>query len=73
VRDSHFDRTLNGVNWDAVNDELRPKAVAARTVGELRALIRDMLGLGRASRCERDAGLRRASGRARSPGHRSRS
>jgi carboxyl-terminal processing protease len=44
VRDSHFDRTLNGVNWDAVNEELRPKAVAARTVGELRAVIRDMLG-----------------------------
>ena len=44
VRDSHFDRTLNGVNWDAVNAELRPRAVAARTVGELRAVIRDMLG-----------------------------
>jgi len=44
VRDSHFDRTLNGVNWDAVNEVLRPKAVAARTVGELRAVIRDMLG-----------------------------
>jgi carboxyl-terminal processing protease len=44
VRDSHFDKTLNGVNWDAVSAELRPKAVAARTVGELRAVIRDMLG-----------------------------
>jgi carboxyl-terminal processing protease len=44
VRDSHFDKTFNGVNWDAVNAELRPKAVAARTVGELRAVIRDMLG-----------------------------
>ena len=44
VRDSHFDKTLNGVNWDAVNTELRPRAAAARTVGELRAVIRDMLG-----------------------------
>jgi carboxyl-terminal processing protease len=44
VRDSHFDKTLNGVNWDAVNAELRPKAAAARTVGDLRAVIRDMLG-----------------------------
>jgi carboxyl-terminal processing protease len=44
VRDSHFDKTLNGVNWDAVSAELRPKAAAARTVGELRAVIRDMLG-----------------------------
>lgn len=44
VRDSHFDRTFNGVNWDGVATELRPKAAAARTSGELRAVIRDMLG-----------------------------
>ena len=44
VRDSHFDKTLNGVDWDAVAAELRPKAAAARTVGELRAVLRDMLG-----------------------------
>jgi carboxyl-terminal processing protease len=44
VRDSHFDKTLNGVDWDAVSVELRPKAAGARTVGELRAVLRDMLG-----------------------------
>jgi carboxyl-terminal processing protease len=44
VRDSHFDKTLNGVDWNAVSAELRPKAAAARTVGELRAVLRDMLG-----------------------------
>ena len=44
VRDSHFDRTLNGVDWNAVRTELRPKAAAAKTVGELRAVLRDMLG-----------------------------
>jgi len=44
VRDSHFDRTFNGVNWDDVGTELRPKAAAARNAGELRAVIRDMLG-----------------------------
>ena len=44
VRDSHFDKTLNGVDWNAVNVELRPKAGTARTVGELRAVLRDMLG-----------------------------
>ena len=44
VRDSHFDKTLNGVDWDAVSRELRPKAVAARTPGELRMVLRDMLG-----------------------------
>ena len=44
VRDTHFDRTLNGVDWNAVRTELRPKAAAAKTVGELRAVLRDMLG-----------------------------
>lgn len=44
VRDSHFDKALNGVNWDGVGNELRPRAAAARSVGEVRAVIRDMLG-----------------------------
>ena len=44
VRDSHFDRTFNGVNWDGVSAELRPKAAAAQTPGELRAVLREMLG-----------------------------
>ena len=44
IRDSHFDKTFNGLDWDAVSKELRPKAAAARTPGELRAVIRDMLG-----------------------------
>ncbi len=44
VRDSHFDKTLNGVDWDGVSVELRPKAGRAHTVGELRAVLRDMLG-----------------------------
>ena len=44
IKNTHFDRTLNGLNWDAVRDELRPRAAAARTPAELRAVIRDMLG-----------------------------
>jgi carboxyl-terminal processing protease len=44
VRDSHFDRTMNGVDWDAVRNELRPRAQAARSAGELRVVLRDMLG-----------------------------
>jgi carboxyl-terminal processing protease len=44
IRDSHFDKTMNGVDWQAVSTELRPKAAAAQTAGELRAVIRDMLG-----------------------------
>lgn len=44
IRDSHFDRTMNGVDWNAVREELRPRAAAARNPGELRAVLRDMLG-----------------------------
>ena len=44
VRDTHFDRTMNGLDWNAVREELRPRAVAAKTVDELRDVIRDMLG-----------------------------
>src|SRR5688572_23799517 len=44
VRDAHFDKTLNGVDWDGVGAELRPKAAAANSPGQLRAVLRDMLG-----------------------------
>ena len=44
VRDSHFDPNLNGVDWSAVRTELGPRAAAARSVGELRAVLREMLG-----------------------------
>jgi carboxyl-terminal processing protease len=43
IRDSHFDRTMNGLDWDAVRAELRPRAAAAQSTGELRDVIRDML------------------------------
>lgn len=44
VRDTHFDPKMNGVDWDAVRTELRPRALAAGTPGDLRAVIREMLG-----------------------------
>ena len=44
VRDSLFDRTFNGADWDQVRAELRPRAEAAKTAGELREVLRDMLG-----------------------------
>ena len=44
IRDSHFDKTFNGVDWNAVATELRPKAAASSTVGELRGVLREMLG-----------------------------
>lgn len=43
VRDTHFDKTYNGVDWEAARTEFRPKAAAARTMSEVRAVLRDML------------------------------
>lgn len=43
IRDSHFDARMNGLDWTAVRAELRPRAAAATSAGELRAVIRDML------------------------------
>jgi carboxyl-terminal processing protease len=39
----HYDSTFNGVDWDGVRTELRPRAAAARTMGDLRATITEML------------------------------
>jgi carboxyl-terminal processing protease len=44
IRNTHFDKTMNGLDWDAVRSELKPRAAAAKTPAELRAVIRDMLG-----------------------------
>ena len=43
VRDTHFDSAYNGVDWNAVRTELRPRAEAAKTTGELRVVITAML------------------------------
>ena len=44
VRDSHFDAAFDRARWDRVGEELRPRAIAAKTPGELRAVLSDMLG-----------------------------
>ena len=44
VRDTHFDPAFDGVDWDAVRRELRPRAEAARDVETLRKVIGEMLG-----------------------------
>ena len=44
VRDSHFDKTLNGVDWIAVREELRARTASVETQDELRAILLDMLG-----------------------------
>lgn len=43
VRDRHYDPKLNGVDWNAVRDELRPKMEAATTEEQARAILTDMI------------------------------
>ncbi|MFK7883165.1 MAG: S41 family peptidase [Phycisphaerales bacterium] len=44
VRDTHYDTEYNGVDWDAVRDELRPMAEQAGTLRESRQIINEMVG-----------------------------
>ncbi|MEE2775891.1 MAG: S41 family peptidase [Acidobacteriota bacterium] len=43
VAETHFDPQLNGVDWDAVRDELAPRARAADSPAGLRAVLEEML------------------------------
>jgi len=43
VRDRHWDPKMNGVDWQAVHDELRPKIEKANSAAEARKIIGDML------------------------------
>lgn len=43
IRRTYYDSTFRGLDWNAVRAELRPRAGAARTVGELRATLGAML------------------------------
>lgn len=44
VKNKHWDPKLNGVNWEAVRDELRPRVESAKTMGEARSVMEEMLG-----------------------------
>ncbi len=44
VHDTHFDPTFNGLDWDEVRRELRPRAETASSDAELRAIVEEMLG-----------------------------
>jgi hypothetical protein len=44
VRDKHWDPKLNGVDWQAVHDELRPKMEAAKNMDAAREVLNDMVG-----------------------------
>lgn len=43
VRDRHYDPTLNGVDWPAVRERLRPKMEQAATMAQARAVLGEML------------------------------
>jgi carboxyl-terminal processing protease len=43
VRDKHWDPNLNGVDWQSVHDELRPKVEKAATTDEARGVMSEML------------------------------
>jgi carboxyl-terminal processing protease len=44
INNSYYDPAFGGLDWKGVRDELRPRAEGARTLGELRGVLRDMLG-----------------------------
>src|SRR5688500_16391728 len=43
IRETHFDSTFNGVDWNRVRDELRPKAEQATNNDQLRAVLMEMV------------------------------
>ena len=43
IRTVHFDTTFNGVDWQRVRTELRPRAGSARSVAELRGVLQEMV------------------------------
>lgn len=44
IRDRHWDPSLNGADWAAAREELRPRVQAATTVNEARGVIDELLG-----------------------------
>lgn len=44
VRDRHFDPTLNGVDWEAVREEFRPKVETAASLATARGYMNAALG-----------------------------
>ena len=44
INETHWDPEFNGVDWESVRDELRPRAGEAGSAAQLRAVIIDMIG-----------------------------
>jgi C-terminal processing protease CtpA/Prc len=43
VRDRHPDPKLNGLNWAAIHDQTKPRIAAAKSIDEVRDILREML------------------------------
>jgi carboxyl-terminal processing protease len=43
IRDVHYDPELNGAPWDELRETLRPRVAAARTDGEARSAMEELL------------------------------
>ena len=43
IANTHYDTAFNGVDWEAVRTELRPRAATAGTLPALRVILSDML------------------------------
>jgi carboxyl-terminal processing protease len=43
IRDRHWDPEMNGLDWDAIRDELRPRVEEAATMSEVRDAMGEML------------------------------
>jgi carboxyl-terminal processing protease len=44
IRDRHWEPKPGGLDWNAVRTEYRPKVEAAKSTGEVRDVLREMLG-----------------------------
>ena len=44
IREKHWDKSLDGAEWQRVHDELRPKVEQAGSLGDARKAMQDMIG-----------------------------
>ena len=43
IGETYYDASMNGLDWEALRDELRPQAEKATTNAELAEILRDMM------------------------------
>src|ERR1700742_2599648 len=44
VRDKHWEKNPGGLDWQAIHEEYRPRIDRAKTTGEARVIMSEMLG-----------------------------